>query len=1054
MNTQSFKSRLLATSVIAGTFASLSTFLAVAQEGEEDEEARQERVVVTGSRISKRDYYANSPIDTISADSIEVAGTINVEEIINIMPQTVPGFGRTSNNPGDGTATIDLRGIGTERSLILVDGRRFVPSGTSAVDLNNIPPSLIDRVEIITGGASAVYGSDAIAGVVNIILKKDFKGVEIRNGYEATVAYGDTEFYDVGLTFGATLDDGKGNVIFDMGHVNRKAVFQGDRDFSFFALGDGRTGLIQFGSSGVPEGHSFNTFNFTALGRSTYTPPAAGSSGDGTCSAPGTSVRSPSDFNRIAFDDNTSYCGGQAIFEGTDTFRPWINSGPNNDRFNYAPFNYLQLPQERFYLTSKGFYRVNENLEVYGQVNTAFNQVPQELAPTPAFTTVETDVTNPFLSTLARSAFQQLDATEGRNAYRAAWRKVFDDSLAAFKRDPANANHALNLPPTSAANILLIAAATEQYLRDFKANPNNGAPNPAAAEYQPDGKVRVAMGRRMLENGSRVSNNDRYTFQFSSGIRGDLGDNVKFDAYFQMGQYQANFDQTGDVSLSRYQQGVNVRADSNGNPVCVDTSGGCQPINIWGRNQISSEAITYTTLTMNEKSEANLKVLVANVEGNTDGVFRLQGGPVGWAAGLEYREQDFDNRPDDNLRTGNVLGFNSSAPLRGSYDVYEVYVETSLPISRGRPWAELIELDFAVRYSDYSSAGEVEALKAGGTWSPSKDLRFRVLYNTAARAPSIFELYRSQSNGFPAATDPCTKREVEKRQEDDDLDNLQKIAINAFCELSGVPEVGVYEQRNVQIEGLFGGNPDLDPEEAETFTVGLVWQPTAIESLSLSLDYYSIEIEKYITSLAGGVGGILARCHLEVLDQNSIFCRSITRNAQGEPLVRATDVNAATLETAGYDLKVDYLFELDSVPGSIKLDYRGSYRDKYTFRAFAGAGAFDRVGTFGGNEVYAAYEHNFTVSWLNNDISLHADWSHTGGVDDPGSIVDRIDAYDYITLSARWDVNEHFRLTGGIRNALDKEPPVIGGNQEQANTYPATYDPFGRAFYVRTKFSF
>lgn len=1063
MKSRSFKSRLLASSIVAGSVLSSLSLPAFAQEDEEDEERREERVVVTGSRIVKRDYYANSPIETISSATIEVTGTINVEEILNIMPQAVPGLGRTSNNPGNGTATVDLRGFGPGRTLVLVDGRRFTPSGISAVDLNDIPPSLIESVEVITGGASAVYGSDAISGVVNFILKDNFQGLEVRTGYEATFAYGDTEYYDIGFTFGANLDDGKGNITFDMGHTLRKPVFQADRDFSYFALGDSGGRLVQFGSSGVPAGHAFDLFNFSTIESSpgsvmsTYTAPVGDT--PGSCSAAGTFPVEQSELDRAKFGAEDPYCAGQAIFAGSNGFRPWINGGANNDRFNYAPYNYLMLPQERFYSTAKAHYNLNSGLQIYGQLTTAFNQVPQELAPTPAFRTVTTQLSNPLFSELTRAAFEQLDRTEARNLYRADWDKVIDDEFERFRADPANRDHPLNLDVTVPGNAAIVTQAVYAYIEEFKQNPNNGLPNPDDEKYDPDGEVAVFVGRRMVENGSRVSNNDRFLFQYTTGVRGDVSDNVSFDAYFQIGQYQNNLDLTGDVSLSRYLRGVNVRADADGNPVCVDTSGYCVPIDIWGEGDISAEAVDYTTLTLNRKEESNLKVLVANVTGNTDGVLNLQGGPIGWAAGIEYREQNFDNRPDDNLRTNNVLGFNSNAPLSGGFDVYEFYAETDIPISRDRPWAHLLELSLAARYSDYSTSGGVEAFKAGGTWAPAEDLRFRFLYNTAVRAPDIGELFANVSNSFPRATDPCSRSEIAKYNATDNPYHGIRELIAAKCTATGVPGVGqTYQQRNDQIESVGGGNPNLQPEAAETLTFGFVWRPQALEGLDVSLDYYSVEVEDYITTLAGGVGGILAQCYLTTSrDINSVFCRSVIRDQLGEPIVLTTSVNAATLTASGIDLSIDYLFELDNFPGRFSLDYVGSYRDEYNYSAFDGAAKQDFVGKFsggGGGEPLAAYKHNLTVNWALDEFSFHLDWSHLGAVEDEGSVIPKIDAYNFFTASATWDVSEKVRLIGGIKNLFDIDPPILGSNQEQGNTHPATYDPYGRIFYVRTKFSF
>ena len=297
MNNKTLKSRLLASSLIAGGMAVVAPG-AAAQE--DDTESVQETVIVTGSRIAKQDFVSNSPIATVDAEVFELTGSINTEDVLNTLPQAIPGFDRSSNNPGDGTATANLRGLGSSRTLVLMDGRRIVPSRSDGVvDLNNIPASLIERVEVITGGASAVYGSDAIAGVVNFIMKDDFEGFEANLGYEATFDEGDAEFYTADVTMGTNFDNDRGNVVMNLSYTNRKAVFQGDRDFSNVALGGTGGDFFEFGSSGVPDGHTFDTFNFTALGQAgapVYTITgdlASGFDVSGACDTEGTGAIDP-----------------------------------------------------------------------------------------------------------------------------------------------------------------------------------------------------------------------------------------------------------------------------------------------------------------------------------------------------------------------------------------------------------------------------------------------------------------------------------------------------------------------------------------------------------------------------------------------------------------------------------------------------------------------------------------------------------------------------------------------------------------------------------------
>lgn len=942
MNGNNLKTRLLATSVFTGALVGMVAAPAIAQD---EAEARQTTVQVTGSRIVKQDFVANSPIATVDAEAFELSGAVNSEDVLNSLPQAIPGFDRTSNNPGGGYATANLRGLGSSRTLVLVDGKRFVPTTSSGiVDLNNIPPALIERVEVITGGASAVYGSDAISGVVNFILKDDFEGLEANIGYESTLEYGDAQFWNADLTIGSNFDDGRGNVTLNMGYTSREAVFQGQRDFSTFALGDGATGLEPGGSSGVPAGHAFDTFTF-----------ADGSTG------------------QAIFDNNAP--GG---------VRPWVGSGANSDRYNFNPVNYLQLPQERFNTTAVARYEITPEIEAFARFTGAFNQVPQQLAPTPAFTTVTVQTDNPFLTPEQAAVLASIDGAYG-------------DAI--------------------------------------------------------DGEVYPYIGRRMVETGARASNDDFFAYQFQAGLRGEFGPQIGYEIFFQTGRTQDNVDLQGEVSLSRYKDAINSTDDGSGNPVCVSGNSGCVPIDIFGAGDISPEAAAYVSAGLNSKSEYNQTIFGGSLNGNTEAYLSLPGGGIGWAAGFEYREESFDFRPDDNLGTGNLLGFNSAPPLSGGFDVYDLFGEVYVPILADVPFADILAVEAAFRLSDYSTSGSTETYKIGGEWAPYEDLRFRALYNTAVRAPNIGELFSALSNGFPGATDPCSATQ-----------NPAAAGIAALCQATGVANVGSYQQRNAQIEGLFGGNPDLQPEEAETITAGFVYQPSYLPGFSASVDYYQIEIEGYITSLAGGVGGILNQCYLPSnnpsQDPNNTFCQAVNRSVLGEPLVSANLANAGSLETAGIDLAAAYEFELDAVPGTFGVNYAGLLLDKWNLFAYEGAAPIDCKGAFGlqCDDPTPKYKHNMMFSWADGPFTAQVRWEHVGSVDDDDDsaayIVESLDAYDLFAMTGTWQANDHVKFTLGIDNLFDEQPPLIGDNQEQANTYPATYDPFGRTIFVSAKLTF
>jgi len=327
------------------SFVFVAPISVVAQEDEAD----VEEVITTGTRIQSQDFELNSPVASLGAEQFELTGTVNAESLLNQLPQIIPGNDRTSNNPGSGIATVDLRGLGSTRTLVLLNGKRMVPSTQGGtVDINNIPTAMIERVDVLTGGASAVYGADAVAGVVNFILKDDFEGVRLNAGYEMTTEYSDTTLFSADATFGANTADGKGNVVFNVSHSDRGEVFQADRDYTYFSQwDDGEGGLYNGGSSGGPNTNIF-----------------AGSVGP----------------------DTTMGCSSFGVtFQQDGTIRCYSSDPATTDAFNYAPFNYAQLPQTRNQVSVKGHYEISDTKRVYGSAYFTSSNVPSQLAPTPIF---------------------------------------------------------------------------------------------------------------------------------------------------------------------------------------------------------------------------------------------------------------------------------------------------------------------------------------------------------------------------------------------------------------------------------------------------------------------------------------------------------------------------------------------------------------------------------------------------------------------------------------------------------------------------------------------
>jgi iron complex outermembrane receptor protein len=555
MFTNSKLAKAIRLAVVCGAASALAPTAALAQEETADgAEKSVERVSVIGSRIRRADFAANAPVASISAEQFELNATFNTEQLLNQLPQIIPGLDRTSNNPGNGTASIDLRGLGSNRTLVLVNGRRAVPTGSGGVvDINSIPTALIKNVEILTGGASAVYGSDAVAGVVNFELKNDFEGVQISSGYKESFE-GDAGLFNVDFTLGGNFDDGKGNVVFNMSFTDRGDVFQGDRGFSETALFDNAdlSGLRPGGSSGVPGTAIFNGA-FSA-----FSPDSQG-----------------------------------IIFGQDGSIRPFIGTGDVNDFYNYAPVNYLQLPQERHQATVLGTYEVSNNLEFYGQVMFSDSRVPSQLAPTPIF--------------------------EGTN-------------------------FTLDGNP-------FITPGAQQILSDALGN-GVDTDGDGIADEATGGLLR----RRLEEIGPRRSLDAYTNYQFSVGARGNIADSDWFyDVFYQTGKSANARTQLGNVNRGRFNQALlletddagQVVLDANGAPSCADTGANgsttaCAPLNIFGEGNISQAAGDFLTTAVSATALFEQKIWGASVTGDTSEWFELQGGAVGVAVGYENRNEAFN----------------------------------------------------------------------------------------------------------------------------------------------------------------------------------------------------------------------------------------------------------------------------------------------------------------------------------------------------------------------------------------------------------------------------
>lgn len=959
---------------------------AIAQDVSADTEMDLEEVTVTGSRIVRRDLSAPSPISTVGAEEFQLTGAQNVEQVLATLPQTIPGFGSASNNPGNGTATVNLRGLGAQRTLVLVNGRRYLQSSQAGiVDLNTIPPSLIQRVEVVTGGASAVYGSDAMSGVVNFVMKDDYEGFEVSGQFDTT-PHGDAERYTIDTTIGGNFADGRGNATLYMNYAKRKPLLQNGRKFSTFALQDG---CIVPGSTdpkfGNGELFSFNDDCVAEGGENGLV--AGGSSG-----IPGTRIFGGPTVDPDGIPGNgDDYALGRINTDGSGA--PFTLA----DRFNYAPDNFLQLPQERWMIHGSAHYRINDHARVYAEGTFVSNNVPTELAPTPAFTTVNINPDSPFFTSDVQDAFRAV-------------------------RGDTNGDGVLD-------------AADE-------------------------GNVAYFVGRRMVENGPRQSLNTRNGYRVLLGFDGEIADGWNYDISYTHASVDRTNLQKNDVAASLFIQAIAVTDDGT---ACQDPSGGCVPLNIFGEGNISQEAIDFIKINATNVTNIttdNLMALVSGSLGDWTGA-----GEVGLALGAEYRKDSSAFNPDTFLATGNVLGFNAGQSTVGGFDVYEVFGEMALPLITDAPMAENLEATLAARYSDYSTAGGVWSYAAGLTWAPIPDISFRAQYQRAVRAPSVQELFQGASNGFPGASDPCSV-------------SISGVApdpsVQSLCEATGMPAgaFGTLTQANSQLQGLFGGNPDLTEESADTYTIGAVITPSAIPGFSMTIDYYDIKIDDAISQLGGGVNNILNICYNIVKDVNSAYCQAITRNqAGGVQDVEALNANIGQITNRGMDLQWSYNMDVDfgffEGGSNLNFNFVGTRVFENETIADRNVGqAVECAGQFGQTCGLPDPKHRFNLrtSFTNGPLVLSLNWRWLGGTDDDQITVSGVDAADlsvpelsstsYFDLSFTYDMHESLQLYGGARNLFNNKPQFLGDSSSQANTFPNMYDAIGTNLFLGARVRF
>lgn len=975
-------------------------------------QASDNAIIVTGTRVTNPNLELSSPVAVVGEGEILLQQTSGVEEVLREIPGIVNSIGANTNNGNGGSTLINLRGIGSNRNISLLNGTRVIPSTTTLeVNLDVIPVALLERVDVLTGGAGSTYGADAISGVINFITKTDFEGAEL-NVTNNITEQGDGNVFRADLTLGANLEDGRGNVVFNIGYTNRDPLRQGDRDFSTFNISS---------ISGNPGGSSTTTpIRISASG---------GASGL---------------LNNISIDPDTgaeSNTGFVQLDPSTGTLNPGFSP------FNFNPFNYFQTPLEQYRIYTQGNYEVSSSLEFFGEAMYTNSTVETNGAPSGTFgVTAPIPLSSPFLPD---NLVDQLCARD------------------TLLFQPATAT----TPQQSAPGVI------EPFLDPAACSAARAATDPSDPDFT---TVDLTLGRRFVEFGERLSVRETDLFQIKGGARGDITDAIQYEAFFAYGESERTRRQSGNGLRSRLLQSLSATSTTE----CLDPTGGCFPINIFGdTGTIQQEAIDFID-TGNQQSNFNeLFQLGGFISGEPGLTLPWAENGVNFVLGVEYRDYVAGTASDVASQTpSEVLGNGAAAiDFTGEYDVSEVYGELIIPIVEGAAFFDELTLQLGGRISDYSTTGTEYTWKAGGTWSPVPSLQIRGNYQRVTRAPNTFELFSPQVSGLQNfSADPCAGSAPGGNAD------LRAICLAQGADPSQIGSIIVDPAG--QVNATSGGNPLLDAENADTWTLGFVFQPDFAPGLVATLDYYNIEVTDAITTPTEddvfqqcfGTDYAQGNFSIDAASASDPACTGIRRNpatgnlfgelatTPGLPLFFS---NQGTIFTDGIDLTISYNTDLSAAVGW-NSSFAGNWTANEEFQSTPTGVNRECVGFYStncGGVGSGALNPEFSFNWRNTltydvlALSLNWRWIDSFEVEpaQAGNFqpeFESIEAYSYFDLTLRADIDP-VTLVFGIQNLLDEQPPIVGSNigstaNNSGNTFPNVYDIRGRSYAASVRLSF
>lgn len=1060
--------------LFVGAASSAASVSALAQDAA-TEATTLDRVEVTGSRIKKVDQESAQPVTVITRADIEKSGVTNVYDLLQAVTAS-DGSGlsnvTTQTNGSDGSQYVSLRGLGSQRTLVLVDGKRWPTDTSGQSDLSTIPLAIIERVDILKDGASATYGSDAIAGVVNLITRKNYEGAQVGIQY-GQFEPGDGSNTTLDFTIGAAGERTSGVV--SVSYTKQDEVMAGDRTISKYPY-FGKASVFDFPAGTIPN----DPVNYPYYYGSAY--PANPNNGT-TCAdafAGNGVYRVFPNLTRYYFTNAQSLCGsgtsvwgvftgpsgsgisGRAFGNGTGT--PFTNGtgikgdlsngmtpGDYSSRinttylYNYAPVNYLYQPSERYNIFAAGRVELTDNVSAYTRLTYSKRTSAQQLAEVPLTISNAGNNGPQWAFTMANdSIFNPWGVQSGLNA-------------AGTGNTNGKAGYALQ--SLNYRMSVLGPRRTEEDVNAF------------AVDLGLEGSFEI--GERYFSwdlgyqyndySGSTVGDNYVNLFNLKNAL-GASGYDATSGEFFCGETYATRikgcvpFFITGGPTAGL---GANVVGNGNGTAVGAATR-------TWTAEDVA-RSLNYVGYTLNESRGNSANIFAGSISGD---LFELPAGMWSFAVGFEMRDLEGYNSPDSLVAEGGSSN-NFALPTEGEQSIDEYFIELNMPLLKDIFLVQQLEVTYAFRQSYYTSAGVADLdptdadpitgfvklpdIDTGNSfvsakWKPIDQLLVRYTWGESFRAPTIDDLFGGTAEGFPQAADPCVGTAY---------GNLS-LAGQATCDAqTGL--TGPTTQPFAQIRGLFGSSVYLQPETGKNETIGAVWSPSFLEGFEMSIDYWKIELDNAISAYS--VGFVMNQCYGNGTPgqvQDLSFCPFITRNPN-DPVnpglvtnVTSLPFNLAGYRTAGYDVSMSYNFD-GGATGNWSINLDSTITDYFETKSFTTSNWIDSVGRYLGS-VTPEYKTNFYIDWNLGDWG--ASWvtrtlsdvyencffycnsqgenngeNHTG-------------FYAVHDLQVRWSAPWDATVSLGKRNVFDKEPPVLTNNTF-AHSFDAAYDlPGGGYWYM------